>query len=185
MGIAPPYSVQYVASEDSGVNFVETSVANAANPLGFSNPNGYELVEVSTGTTVLDDNFVQVVAGYTGDFSVDEVIVYPNPYIGSSGFNASNDYTRLIRFSKVPYDPDTNTGANITIYTISGEEVFSWNVADVLQEEQCVTCRQGNDGYSSWWDLRSKNNQEVAPGLYLYKVEYNGNISVGKFAIVR
>ena len=185
MGIAPPFANEFVVSGDSSSNFVEESVANSSNPLGFSNPSGYEFVEVSRGTTVLEDNFIQVVAGYRGDFSVDDVIVYPNPYIGSSGFNAANEYTRLIRFSRVPYDPDTNTGANITIYTLNGEKVFSWNVADVLEEEQCVTCRQGNDGYSSWWDLRSVNNQEVAPGLYLYRVEYNGQSSVGKFAIVR
>ena len=37
-----------------------------------------------------------------------------------------------------------------------------------------------------WWDLRSYNNQEVAPGLYIYVVETpSGDKKIDKFAIVR
>ena len=37
-----------------------------------------------------------------------------------------------------------------------------------------------------WWDLRSANNQEVAPGLYIYHVESNnGKEKIGKFAVIR
>jgi hypothetical protein len=38
-----------------------------------------------------------------------------------------------------------------------------------------------------WWDMRTVNNQEIAPGLYLYHIE-NGTDSdekVGKFAVIR
>ena len=43
---------------------------------------------------------------------------------------------------------------------------------------------------SLFWNLRSMNNQEVAPGLYLYTVEDlsdngTGQKFIGKFAIVR
>ena len=39
---------------------------------------------------------------------------------------------------------------------------------------------------NKWWDLRSANNQEVAPGLYIYHVESNnGEEKIGKFAVVR
>ena len=79
----------------------------------------------------------------------------------------------------MPYDESRGTGATITIYTLTGEKVYSWNVVDRLGSEP------GDDGYNSWWDLRSLNNQEVAPGLYLYTVEFEGQSSVGKFAIVR
>ena len=88
-------------------------------------------------------------------------------------------YQRRIRFSKVPYDESRGVGAAITIYTLTGEKVYSWNVVDNLGTEP------GDDGYNTWWDLRSINNQEVAPGLYLYTVEFEGQSSVGKFAIVR
>ena len=41
-----------------------------------------------------------------------------------------------------------------------------------------------------WWDLRTINNQEVSPGLYIYTVESTDNNNdpikhVGKFAIIR
>ena len=46
------------------------------------------------------------------------------------------------------------------------------------------------DEGNKFWNLRSFNNQEVAPGLYLYVVEnltdgYLGQEFIGKFAIVR
>ncbi|MBT3519281.1 MAG: hypothetical protein HN469_07420, partial [Candidatus Marinimicrobia bacterium] len=42
---------------------------------------------------------------------------------------------------------------------------------------------------NAWWDMRTVNNQEVAPGLYIFHVAENGaSISdpfIGKFAIIR
>ena len=36
------------------------------------------------------------------------------------------------------------------------------------------------------WDLRTINNQEVAPGLYLFTVESEGvKDFIGKFAVIR
>ena len=35
------------------------------------------------------------------------------------------------------------------------------------------------------WNIRSTNNQEVAPGLYIYVVESSGYDHIGKFAVVR
>jgi len=66
----------------------------------------------------------------------------------------------------------------ITIFTISGEKV---------RELKHNSATDGN----LWWDLRSYNNQEVAPGLYIYIVKvddtplYYGKNKIGKFAIVR
>ena len=43
---------------------------------------------------------------------------------------------------------------------------------------------------NKWWNLRTSNNQEVAPGLYVYVVEnktpgFNNQKFTGKFAVVR
>jgi hypothetical protein len=36
------------------------------------------------------------------------------------------------------------------------------------------------------WDLRTVNNQEIAPGLYIFTVEATGlEDYIGKFAVVR
>ena len=72
-----------------------------------------------------------------------------------------------------------------TIFTISGEEVV------VLDHD--IALNQTNDsvdGGNHWWNLRTMNNQEVAPGLYIYAVEdlTEGNKNkkcIGKFSIVR
>ena len=60
-----------------------------------------------------------------------------------------------------------------SIFTISGEEVR------VLNHNSTI------DG-NLWWDLRSYNNQEIAPGLYIYVVQTpDGGKKIGKFAVVR
>ena len=60
----------------------------------------------------------------------------------------------------------------IKIFTVTGEKIRELNHENDIE---------GN----AWWDLRSYNNQEVAPGLYIYTVEASGNKKIGKFAIVR
>jgi len=177
MGVAPSYGVEWNAFESG---FAPDTVSINANPLSFSSPEGYSHIENSKGTTILDDNFIKVSSGYRGEYTVDDVMVYPNPYIVSS-FGHENEYTKLLRFSRIPFNENTQRGADITIYTINGEKVFSWNAADRIDSNPAP----GEDGYNTWWDLRTINNQEVAPGLYLFKVEFDGQTHVGKFVIIR
>ena len=91
----------------------------------------------------------------------------PNPYIAHSDYNET-EYKRRIRFTRLP------PSCTITIFTISGEKV---------RELEHNSATDGNE----WWDLRSYNNQEIAPGLYIYVVEAPGvsESKIGKFAIVR
>ena len=181
MGVAPSYGVEWVSFESG---FAPDTLATQANPSGFSSPNGYQYIENSRGTTILDDNFVQVSPGYRGDYNVEDVYVYPNPYIVSSGFNNETEYQSRIRFTKVPYNEETNEGSTITIYTITGEKVYSWQSLEAPPGSD-PSVAPGEDNYNTWWDLRTVNNQEVAPGLYLYTVEHDGKTFVGKFAVVK
>ena len=61
----------------------------------------------------------------------------------------------------------------IKIFTVSGEfinELDHYSTTDA----------------NIFWDLRTINNQEVAPGLYIYTVTNNDSqYYIGKFAIVR
>ena len=69
----------------------------------------------------------------------------------------------------------TNLTAKCTIkiYTVSGELVSTIEHDNV------------DEGYAAW-DLRSMNNQEVAPGLYLFTVQSDGvKDFIGKFAVIR
>ena len=64
----------------------------------------------------------------------------------------------------------------IKIFTVTGELVSEWRHSDPSR------------GFD-YWNLRNQNNQEVAPGLYLFTIEDltdNGNEPyVGKFVIIR
>ena len=100
------------------------------------------------------------------DTTLDTIKVVPNPYIVRSRFNETS-ISRKLRFTNLPQE------CRISIFTVTGELV------KVLDHNNQF---DGNE----WWDLRSANNQEVAPGLYIYHVESNnGKEKIGKFAVIR
>jgi len=73
----------------------------------------------------------------------------------------------------------------IRIYTVAGDLV------DLIPHNIAGDDNSGwMSDFSESWDLNSRNNQQVASGLYLYSVEdwteaNKGNIQVGKFVIIR
>ncbi len=93
------------------------------------------------------------------------VSVVPNPYLAYSDFNET-EFERRLRFTHLPQR------CKITIFTITGEKVNSFTHDDEYDSNE-------------WWNMRTVNNQEIAPGLYLYTVEADGKKHVGKFAVVR
>jgi hypothetical protein len=140
-----------------------------ANPDKWADPAGYSSIENSTGSTIYDPNFVKVIPGNMPAESLKSIKVVPNPYISHSRFNET-EYLRKIRFTNLPEK------CKITIFTMTGEEVHT------LYHESEI---DGNE----WWDLRTVNNQEIAPGLYLFAVEGKGDLEgkkhIGKFAVIR
>ncbi len=147
-GVEYTYSV---VSYDTGV---PDSTYLSANPDRWARPNGYELIESSRGSTTLDQNLVTAIPGSenTG-LECSSVRVIPNPYIAYSGLNET-EYMRRISFTDLPERYD------LKIYTINGE--FVW--------QQDETYDVAGDGVT-FWNLRTINNQEVAPGLYIYTVQ--------------
>ena len=96
-----------------------------------------------------------------------DISVVPNPYMVNSNYFNESPGNNLIRFTRLPEK------CTITIYTISGEKV-----RELIHDDHI----DGNE----WWDLRSFNNQEIAPGLYIYIVETpDGQKVIDKFAVVR
>ena len=96
---------------------------------------------------------------------LDQVRVVPNPYIVRSDFNESA-HVRRIEFIRLPQH------CTITIFTVTGEKVNSFEHHDEFNDRE-------------FWNLRTVNNQEIAPGLYIYTVEADGKKHIGKFAVVR
>jgi hypothetical protein len=103
---------------------------------------------------------------------VEKPYVVPNPYLGMASFEQApyaqtGRGERRIEFRALPVN------ATVRIYTITGELV------------QTLNQDMGFQGYAAW-NLRSKDNLEVAPGLYIYHVEATGlDDYIGKFAIIK
>ena len=96
----------------------------------------------------------------------------PNPYVGSASFEperfaVSGRGERRIEFRAIP------VGATIRVFNVRG---------DLVQ-----TLRQdGSTAGFVAWNLRTRDNLDLAPGLYIFQVEAPGvKTSVGKFAVVK
>jgi len=160
----PPEVITYIPMEGD-TTFTQT-IVSVPDPGGWGKINPFALLQSSKGTSVHDPNYVKVVPGYLPEEDLSEITVVPNPYIVHSKFNETQ-YKKRIRFTRLPEK------CTITIFTVTGEKVRE------LDHENAT------DG-NTWWDLRSYNNQEVAPGLYIYTVETPaGEKKIDKFAVVR
>jgi len=166
MGVEQDYEISY---SGSGVIEQDTTWSHS-NPDNWSSPIGYESIENSKGTTPQDQNFVTVYPGRPAQEDFDKIRVIPNPYIVRSAY-AETEYMRKIRFANLP------ANCTLTIFTVTGEKVIT------LDHE--YDADNGIYGSDYFWDLRTVNNQEVAPGLYIYVAESGGKKHIGKFAIVR
>jgi hypothetical protein len=135
--------------------------------LGLTKPLGAEDVFVFT---TLGEGIDEGMA--KDQFKEIEPYVVPNPYVGSASFEperfaVSGRGERRIEFRGLP------SQCTIRIYTIRGEIV------------QTLRHDGSNDGYVPW-NLRTRDNLDVAPGLYIYHVDAAGLGShVGKFAIIK
>lgn len=98
--------------------------------------------------------------------------VVPNPYVGMASFEQApyaqtGRGERRIEFRGLPYN------STVRIYTVTGELV------QTLQQDG------GFQGYIAW-NMRSKDNLEIAPGLYIYHVAAAGlDDFIGKFAVIK
>jgi hypothetical protein len=102
----------------------------------------------------------------------EEPYVVPNPYVASASFEperfaVSGRGERRLEFRGLP------SRCTIRIFTVRGELV------------QTLHHDGSRAGYVSW-NLRTKDNLEVAPGLYLFHVDGRDLGShIGKFAIIK
>lgn len=98
--------------------------------------------------------------------------VVPNPYLGMASFEQApyaqtGRGERRLEFRSLPFN------ATVRIYTVTGELV------------QTLHHDGGFQGYIAW-NMRSKDNLEIAPGLYIYHVEAAGlDDFIGKFAVIK
>ena len=114
---------------------------------------------------------------------LDRIMVVPNPYIRDENPNGwdlepsdSDPTGTKIAFARLPADKCT-----VKIYTLSGDLV------QTLDHDGRDS--RGGDGIGGngtvFWNLVSRNGQDIVSGIYLYAVECGGKTKVGRFVIVR
>jgi len=114
--------------------------------------------------------------------NLDNVKVVPNPYIGSANWNNprpgdSSPWEHRIQFTNLPDD------AVVNIFTLDGDYV-----AEITVSKTVVIGGDFDTSSSSVaeWDLMTRNNQEAAPGMYLFVVDSRSlGQTTGKFVIIR
>jgi hypothetical protein len=115
-------------------------------------------------TLKVDYNVVnQVVAASETDLG--RVHTVPDPYYVTNAFEQTTD-TKVIKFVNLPAQ------AIIRIYSSSGVLV------SMLEHNS------GTLGGSEDWNVRNRNNQVVASGVYFYHIEAGGARRVGRFTVV-
>ena len=117
------------------------------------------------------------------------IFVFPNPATREalaefSPFNPNGDDPTgvRVRFANLPAARNT-----INIYTLAGDLVET-----IEHDGTTVNCPDdsgfGNCGGSAFWNLVSRNGQEVVSGIYLYSVESADSAFdrvVGRFVVIR
>ena len=207
----PPTPILFYEAQDGNVHLEWGANAETYEPFGgyriyrstFA-PSGWELIAdiPGTGTYSYDDETVvngfpyyYVVCAYDGETDVEStrsnykqtlegtplsvipswnstadwkelVTVVPNPYRGSAAWEQT--YFDKIAFINLPVMCD------IYIYTLGGDHVVT------LEHRGW-----GGDEGTEYWDLVSRNEQEVVSGLYFYRIETEDDYVVGKFAIIK
>ncbi len=138
-----------------------------------------------------DANMKIFFPGTVAQDKMDNIYVVPNPYIGRSKFDGrrdkdeKGDKSRRLWFINLP------ERCTIRIYTLAGDLVDTIEhngayEADIITVSKAATQGIAASGMHDW-NLLSKNNQIIAPGVYLYSVENKADkqTKVGKFVIIK
>ena len=97
--------------------------------------------------------------------NLDNIVVVPNPYLGSAPWTAT-EIADKIEFQNLP------PACKIYIYTMAGDLVQVLN--------------HTNGTGSESWNLLNRSGQKVVSGPYIYKVETpDGQYKIGKFMILK
>jgi hypothetical protein len=102
-----------------------------------------------------------------------EVYVVPNPYVMTNQLEPRNPVSNTERGDRRLYFANVPQRCTIRIYTLAGELV------ETIEHNSTL-----DDG-KAFWDLRTKDNMNIAYGLYLFHVDSEEGEYVGKFAVIK
>jgi hypothetical protein len=112
--------------------------------------------------------------------TMDDILVVPNPYRASAPWNnaspsSSSQWKDRLFFINLPDD------AVVRIFTLDGDFVKMIKTSDLRNIENAPETNLA----TAEWDLVSRSNREVSPGVYLYHVSSSLGEKTGKFIILK
>ena len=102
-----------------------------------------------------------------------DIYVVPNPYVATNALEPRNPFSRSERGDRRLYFANLPQQCTIRIYTIAGELV------DTIEHSSSL------DNGKAFWDLRTKDNMNIAYGLYIFHVDSSEGSVIGKFAVIK
>jgi hypothetical protein len=140
-------------------------------PYAFSNPEGF-LPFTAIGAELRSQFTIDSrIAGATKN-DLGEVHTVPDPYYVKSAYEASTEQ-KVLKFVGLP------DRAIVRIYSVSGVLVRMLEHDGTRFDPTSISQTSELD-----WDLRNRNNQVVASGVYFYHVEAGDARRVGRFTVV-
>jgi hypothetical protein len=143
------------------------------------NGQSYDTLFTDGAESPISENVQKVFMSFGHSSQLGEVLVVPNPYIGSEYYVNGNGfeglerdwtpYKRMVRFIHLPAQ------AHIRIYTIAGEVVATFR-----HDESAGDIPGQHD-----FHLFTESGRQLANGIYVYTVESEYGKQIGKFVIAR
>jgi len=171
-------------SESGGYQFIDPDVVNgfdiaySVQSISIELPEPFGVQESNILTSL------QVISPANAPATtLDRIKVVPNPYIGSAVWNNPipsdvDAWEHRLQFINLPAD------ATIKIFTLDGDFVDEIRAGQGVRQSESFTSETATS--VAEWDLITRNNQEAAPGIYLYVVQSPSlGEKVDKFVIVR
>jgi len=173
LGALPADGTVWTLRTHNGAVLTSTASVNTADPSGYSYRRGYGSDPGNSSglrppmVPGLNMNFlVEAATNLAGLKDLTQVHTVPDPYLGSSNYDRAPTSKQLM-FVNLPEE------ATIRIYTLTGVLV------DVLVHDDIT------GGGRLAWNVRNRNNQFVASGVYFFHVMTpDGDSHVGKFTVV-
>ena len=102
-----------------------------------------------------------------------DIYVVPNPYVATTSFEPRNPIARTERGERRLYFANVPRQCTIRIYSLAGELV------NTLYHDSSL-----DDG-KLFWNMRTKDNMNLAYGLYIFHVDSPEGSFIGKFAVIK
>lgn len=106
--------------------------------------------------------------------NLNNIVVYPNPFNARDYIAAGHPPPAHVTFAFIP-----TTTERIEIFNIAGERVRTLDRTDATEFESDGTNIIGK------WDGKNDHGRDVASGVYLFWIRANGQVKVGKVAIIK